>query len=182
MIGSGKRESIKIKTLVMASFLTALSIVFTRFFYVMIPLGNVQAIRLSFGEAPIMLSGLLFGPLLGGLTGLAADVLGVIINSQGAFFPGFTLSSILWGVIPGILGIIFKRDGESLSFIKILTSVAISYIIISIGLNTCWLSIMFKKGMLLLLPGRIISSIANIPIQTAIISTILKYTKDIVKV
>ena len=56
--------------------LTAVSIVLTRVFGVMVPIAGVGALRLSFGEIPIMLTGVLFGPLPGALTGIAADVVG----------------------------------------------------------------------------------------------------------
>ena len=118
------RNSITTRKLVMASFLTALSIVFTRFLFLMVPLGGLPALRLSFGESPIMLSGILFGPLIGGLTGLAADLVGVVINPQGAYFPGFTISSVLWGVIPGILAMYFKKEDNEKDY-SILNSLLI---------------------------------------------------------
>ena len=63
-----------------------------------------MTVRLSFGEIPIMLAGILFGPFAGALTGIAADLLGYMINSAGlAYFPGFTLSAALIGFIPGLL-------------------------------------------------------------------------------
>jgi len=244
------RKGITTRKLVMASFLTALSIVFTRFLYFMIPLGGLPAIRLSFGESPLMLSGILFGPLVGGLSGLAADLIGVVVNPQGAYFPGFTLSSILWGAIPGLISNFFKKNkiekdysivnsiiifllvlgmigvffeekllsinegklylyeepvsllisiifiivfgaliflpiflrgkesgNKFFSFDKVVFMVSISYIIISLGLNTYWLSIIFKKGFLVLFPGRLLSSLACIPIHSMLISTLLRYTK-----
>lgn len=232
-------RAISTKTLVMTSLLTGLSIIFTRFLFFMIPLAGLPALRLSFGEAPIMATGILFGPLIGGLSGLAADLIGVMINPQGAFFPGFTLSSVLWGVIPGLLRFIFKREEEKLDysklnsvilfvlligmlklfissgvleglskptiiifsvvllalvflpmylkgrgkddkifpFEKIVFIISITYIIISLGLNTLWLSIMFDKGFFALFPGRLLSSFASIPIHSIIISIFLKYSK-----
>src|SRR5690554_5360165 len=84
--------------------LTAVSIVLTRVFGVVLPIAGAGALRLSFGEIPIILAGMLFGPGAGALTGLAADLIGYLINSHGgAFFPGFTLSAVLTGLIPGLL-------------------------------------------------------------------------------
>lgn len=56
--------------------LTAVSIVLTRFFGVMLPIAGANALRLSFGEAPVMLAGVLFGPASGALAGVAADLVG----------------------------------------------------------------------------------------------------------
>lgn len=185
-MNNSRRSSMDIKTLVMASFLTAISIVLTRFFYLMIPLAGLPStLRVSFGEIPIMMSGFLFGPLVGGLTGLAADLIGVLINPQGAYFPGFTVSSILWGVIPGVFGQLFRRKGYSkdiFSIKRIGLTVVTCIAIVSVMLNTYWLSIMLGKGVLVLLPGRLISGLANIPIQTLIITTLLKYITNVVRV
>lgn len=181
----GKNSNIMdTRVLVKAAFLTAISIVFTRFLYYFIPLaGGIPAIRLSFGEVPIMMSGMLFGPVVGGITGLAADLIGVLINPQGAFHPGFTLSSILWGLIPGLLFIIFRRKKVYTAIyspVNISVTVAICFIIISLGLNTLWLTTMFGKGFMILLPGRVISSIANIPLQSIIIITLIKYLRSVI--
>ena len=66
--------------------LTAISIVLTRIFGVVVPVAGVGALRLSFGEIPIILAGVLFGPAGGALTGLASDLIGYIINSHGGAF------------------------------------------------------------------------------------------------
>lgn len=54
-----------------------------------------------------------FGSVAGGLAGLVGDVLGVIINSHGApmIHPGFTLSSVLTGALPGIIVILSGKKG-----------------------------------------------------------------------
>ena len=177
---NGKSNNIMdTRVLVKASFLTALSIVLTRFLYFF----PVPTIRVSFGEVPIMMSGMIFGPIVGGITGLAADVIGVLVNSQGSFHPGFTLSSILWGLIPGLLFLIFKKHKtyeKKYSVTNIVITVAICFSVISLVLNTLWLSQLFGKGFIVLLPGRVISSIVNIPVQSLIIVTLMKYLKAII--
>ena len=103
------KSRLSTKTLTQAGFLTAISIVLTRFVSVMIPLaGGLPTLRLGFGELPIIMSGLLFGPFVGGMVGLIADLIGAWAFPQGPFFPGFTLSSMLWGILPGIYGVYFE--------------------------------------------------------------------------
>ncbi len=247
------KKIIDTRALVGASLLTAISIVLTRVFSFILPLAGLPALRIGFGEIPIIISGIIYGPLLGGITGALADLIGVMVNPQGAFFPGFTLSSILWGAIPGVLyslikknkfrfnfnvingmvltiiavGIVFvlfdnkvlamkngayymydkpmhliyavlyvlivalfitipfiitrngKIKNDVYSLDKIAFMITIPYIIISLGLNTLWLSIMFKKGFLILLPGRILAGLIIIPLHTTIVYTILKSFKHI---
>ncbi|MBN2898309.1 MAG: folate family ECF transporter S component, partial [Clostridia bacterium] len=69
--------------LVKAGLLAALSIVFTRVFSFMIPLAGLPALRIGFGTLPITISGILFGPLVGGLVGMVSDLVGFMINPMG---------------------------------------------------------------------------------------------------
>ncbi|SCG83186.1 hypothetical protein DW1_1616 [Proteiniborus sp. DW1] len=241
------------KALVGASLLTAISIVLTRVFSIMVPLGGLPALRIEFGPIPLIISGILYGPFWGGLAGIIADLIGVMINPMGAFFPGFTISSMLWGAIPGVLNLLVKRNklrinyniinGAVLTMIatgivfvlfdnkviavkdgayfiydkpmsiiypilyilvvgffiaipffmtrkketrdnvysidKIAFMISVSYIVISLGLNTLWLSIMFNKGVIAFLPGRILAAIVMIPLHTTIIYTLSKSFKYI---
>ncbi|MDY0234597.1 MAG: folate family ECF transporter S component [Gudongella sp.] len=177
------KNKIDIRTMVKAGFLVAISIVMTRFVYIMLPLAGIQALRISFGDVPLMLSGILFGPLVGGLTGLAADLIGFLINPMGPYYPGFTLSSILWGVLPGLIFIVLrgkKSFEKSLSFRNIVIAVAITAILVSLILNTYWLSILYGKGFLILLPPRFVATLISIPIHSMVIRALVKYLKFLI--
>lgn len=174
-----KRKKIGTNTLVKASFLAALSIVLTRFASIL----PIPTLRIGFGEIPLMISGMLFGPIVGGIVGIASDLIGIMVNPQGPPHYGFTISSMLWGVIPGLYVMYFKRNkGNNLySPAKIGIIVATCFVLISFGLNTYWLSQLYQKGILVMLPGRALSAIINIPIQSIIIIYLMKYLKGILK-
>ncbi|MBC7087182.1 MAG: folate family ECF transporter S component [Tissierellales bacterium] len=176
-----KKNKISLAIMVRAGFLVAISIVMTRFAYVMLPVAGVGALRISFGEVPLMISGVMFGPMVGALTGIAADLIGFLINPQGPYYPGFTLSSALWGIIPGLFVIYFKsrkNDENIYSFNKMLIIAFVTTIIVSVLLNTLWLSQLFGRGFMVLLPTRLIASIINIPIYAFVISYLMKYLKQ----
>lgn len=248
-----RKKAMTTKVLVMASLLTGLSIILTRFISVMIPLGGLPALRFGLGGVPIIISGIMFGPIAGGLTGIVADLVGFMINPQGGYFPGFTLSAALQGIIPallylrinqarkdknytfvnvvtilmlisGVVAVMFNSNilsmnnneiyynNEKLSLVymivfglvvlsfilipiiynkkkrigmdsfysvdKIMFVVTVVYLIVSLGLNTFWLSIMFNKGVLVFLPGRVISGLVTIPLYTSIIYTLSRFFKN----
>ena len=175
-----KERRFDVQTVVKAGFLVAISIVITRFFYIMLPIGGVSGLRITFGELPIMIAGFLFGPIIGGLTGIAADLIGVLINPMGPYFPGFTFSSMMWGVIPGLVMII-SGNGRSFSLKKTMTSVTISYLLISLVLNTLWLSMLYSSAFIVLLPPRILVSVISIPIMGLILNTLLNRLKAFAK-
>ena len=144
--------------------LTAISIVLTRVFGFIIPIAGVGALRISFGEIPIMLSGILFGPIGGAVTGVAADLIGYAINSHGgAFFPGFTLTAALTGFIPGLL---LSKRRKVLQWWQVGLTVLITDLIAGVFLNTVWLTIMFGQGFFVLLPARLLARLVTLPIYT----------------
>jgi len=169
------KEAKRISTfsLAVGGLLTAMSIILTRFFGIYL-IGN--SVRLSFGNIPILLSGALLGPIVGGLTGALADVGGMLITggASGPYFPGFTLSAFLVGFIPGV---VFYKTKSDYKLWKIALSVIIVALVVSFGLNTLWLSILLKKGFWLLLPARVIAAIIMAPIEVAILYLLLTRIK-----
>lgn len=92
------------KTLTSLSLLTTLSIILARVLGVIIPIAGLPALKINFSSIPLMVSGIIFGPAAGFVSGTIADIIGYMINSGGgAFFPGFTLSNALTGMIPGLI-------------------------------------------------------------------------------
>lgn len=178
------KKKLDTRIMVKAALLTALSIVMTRFLYFFVPLAGMPTLRISFGEIPIIMSGLMFGPFAGGVTGVVADLVGVLINPQGAYHPGFTLSSALWGVIPGLFFLVFKKKGsyeKIYSKLNILMAVSVAFIGVSLILNTIWLRQLYGTGFIALLPGRVLNALVSIPLQTLIISTLFKYLKSFIR-
>jgi len=114
--------------IVKAGFLATVSIVLTRFLSLMLLLGGLPALRVGFGSVPIIMSGMMFGPVVGGITGVVADLVGYLINPMGGtFFPGFTLSAALYGVIAGILFKKMKIQNSRLNFNVINAGVMIAF-------------------------------------------------------
>jgi ECF transporter S component (folate family) len=141
--------------------------VLTRIFGIVVPVAGVGALRLSFGEIPIILAGILFGPVGGGLTGLASDLIGYIINSHGgAFFPGFTLSAALTGVIPGLF--LYKRR-DSLGLYRIGATVLVTDLVTGVFLNTLWLTILYGQGFFVILPMRLLARLVTLPVYTVVL-------------
>ena len=101
------------KRLARLSFLIALSIILTRFLSLRIAIGGVGGIRIGFGVLPIILAGIGFGPLAGGIVGAISDIVGYFINPIGTYMLHFTLTSFLTGFIPGFLIYISKGNKNS---------------------------------------------------------------------
>lgn len=141
----------------------------------MLPIGGIMGIRISFGDIPIILSGLLFGPLSGALAGVVSDVIGAVFLSPYGYFPGFTLSAALTGAIPPLVLMLFKNKDLKVSHIFI--SLLITDVITSFFLNTLWLNMMTGKAFLVLLPPRLIARAILLPITTSLIYILNKKVK-----
>lgn len=162
------------KSLVLAAIFVAMNIILSRLGAIMLFNGSV---RFSFGNIPLILSGLVLGPGAGAMTGGIADLLGFFINSHGgAFHPGFTLSSILTGTIPGI--VMFLSPTKKSSLLNVVVSNISILIIVSLLLNTYWLSQLQGNAYLVLLPARaatsIIITVLNILITYPLIKSLEK--------
>lgn len=149
----------------------ALNIILTRYFSYMVYIGGAQAVRLSFGEIPLMLSGFILGPAYGAFTGALSDLVGYPLNPQGAYFPGFTLTAAITGFLPGLMG---KWIQKPLSLKAVTIIVGITTITTSLILNTLWLNLIIGKAFALLLPPRIIATFILIPIYVVVIRLLLK--------
>lgn len=166
------------KKLAGCGFLIALSIILTRVFGVILPVAGVGAVRLSFGAIPIMLAGLLYGPLAGFLTGVAADLLGFALNPMGgAFIPGLTFTAGLSGALPVFILSYRHRLFPALhsaGFGSLLLAVAVTELLCSLFLNTLFLSLALGKGFWVLLPARALARAILIPIYSLVLHILIK--------
>ena len=94
----------KPRNLAVCAMLAALSVIFAR---LIIPMPNAFT-RFSIEAIPIVISGLLFGPIAGGVVGFVADLVGCLFSGYG-YNPLFAVPPILYGVLPGILAFIVAQ-------------------------------------------------------------------------
>ena len=111
----------------------------------------------------------LFGPVAGGLFGGTLDILKYIIHPTGAFFPGFTISAMVGGVLYGCF--LYKRP---ISFWRVLAAELTVSIICNMLLGTLWLSMLYGKAFMALLPMRVFKNIMMWPVNSILFYTIGK--------
>lgn len=145
--------------------LVAMSVVLTRFASIRITIGGIEGIRIGFGTFPIILAGLLFGPLLGALTGALADVIGFALSPMGPYFPHFTLTAALYGVLSGVFGHFpFRAKG-----LRLFLAVAIPQVGIGCLLTPYFLHTLFGMPWKVLLVPRLVSTPFNVLFSTLLL-------------
>lgn len=123
------------------------------------------AIRLGFTFLPIALTGMIYGPVAGGVVGGLGDVLGYILNSSGgAYFPGYTISGVLTGVIYGIF---FYR--QKITIGRVVLAKLTNLILIELLLTTLWVQITTGDAYFVIMAGRLVKCLVCFPIEAAII-------------
>lgn len=165
------------RRLVYLSFLIALSIILTRIFSIRIAIGGVEGIRIGFGGLPIIIAGILFGPLAGGVVGAVSDVLGYFINPMGAYMPHFTLTSSLTGFIPGF--IVYYLFKQKINYLSLLISIAVGQAITSVILVPIFLEMLFALPTKVTVVPRIIGQSIHVPIYAYVVKVLLRY--DLIK-
>ena len=100
MRGGGIALFGNLRVMVVAALLAALSIVLGKY----LAINLSETVRLSFENLPLIMAGLFFGPLVGGVVGAVADLVGCILVGY-AINPIITLGGILIGAVSGAIGL-----------------------------------------------------------------------------
>ena len=119
--------------------LIAIDVIFTR------PLAiNTSLMKIGLGFTAEVLSAMLFGPWWAAITAAMADLLGSLIFPTGAYFPGFTISVVLMGIVYGIF--FYKKDKIRM-FPETVIPAVINTCILGLLLNTLWMTVLYtSKG------------------------------------
>lgn len=153
-----------VKNVVLCALLAAIAVVLG---YFTIQIGDY--IKIGFSGMPNQIVAYMFGPVVGGIFGGALDFLKFIIKPTGAFFPGFTFDAILAGMIYGSF---FYR--KKISFWRVLIAEFTVVLIVNMGFATYWLSVLYGKGFMVLLPARVIKNLIMWPINSVLLFTVMK--------
>ena len=118
------KKTMTTKTLAYCAMLAALQVVLAR---LIIPMPAADT-RFSLEQIPIVLAGLMFGPLAGAMVGFSADLVGCLFSGFG-YNPLFGLPPILYGVFAGLLR---RYVSDKTSFLRVLLTYAPAVILGSI--------------------------------------------------
>ena len=152
-------------TLTLAAMLTALGIVLG---FLKIPINQIIEIR--FGSLPIGIAGMSLGPGIAAIVGALTDIGGYLVKPTGPFFPGFTISGIVSGLI---FGFILYNKKPTLA--RIVAAEAVHTLIVGIIMNTYWLDMMYiKKGFFVTLVARLPKELVMLPINILMLYIVLE--------
>lgn len=143
----------------MSAMLVTLDIVFTRLLAV-----NTPVMKIGFGFAAVALTALLYGPYWAMLTAALGDFVGSILFPVGPFFPGFTLTASLTGLIFGLC--MYGKRGSS--FRPVLAAF-LNCLLITLLANTAMISYISGNDFSVLFATRIVQFVVMFPVQALVL-------------
>ena len=152
--------------------LIAVEIVLSRFLSV-----SAWNTKIGFAFVPVVIAAVLLGPVYAGIVGAVADLLGAVLFPIGAYFPGFTLTAFLTGLVYGL----FLHKEQTVP--RVIGAVAINQGILSLFLNTFWISVLygspFKPLLITRLPQTGILTVVQIVVIIVIAKVIPRIKKEV---
>lgn len=125
--------------------------------------------------------GMLFGPAVCMMMGFCTDVLGFMLNpgTGGGYFPGYTLTAMVAGVIWGVC--LYRPGGKpegKLSFpLRTLAARVLVTLVCNVFMNTLWLAVQGGKGLWVTLIGRLPTQLALLPMQYLLLLLVLPFVR-----
>ena len=180
-----KSSKMNLRLLTTSSILVALGVVLSFF---RIPISAVTEITLT--GLPIAAGGYLFGPWVGMLIGALIDVCGFFIAPKGPFFPGFTISTALIGMIYGLFlyrewwdknirqqGLLYA--GTKGLALRIIVAHLLKTVFISLLLNCFWLSVFYGMTFKVVFLASVPKEGINFPIEVFLIYNVVQILKRV---
>ncbi len=152
------------RILAMAGMFLALQVVLDVYLSVMV----TPTMRVSFGFLSMGLSGALLGPVPVMLQAVAADVIAHFLKPAGAYFPGYSLTALLNGVLYGSL--LFERRPQGFrGLVRCFAVKGLVNLFLNVLLNTVWSAMLTGKAFFVLLPPRALKNAISWPIESLLL-------------
>lgn len=126
----------KLLKIVLTALLIALNVVLER----LVPTYKIWSQDISFGFVAIAFAAAFLGTPYAAIVAGCGDLIGSLIFPFGTYFPGFTATNCIYGII---LGEFLHKNA---TLIKITICVLLNKVVCSLALNTLWISIMYRGG------------------------------------
>lgn len=120
------------KQIALLALFTAVEIVISRFLSF-----SVWNMKIGVAFIPVMLAGCFAGPVGGLVVGGLSDFLGAVFFPIGAYFPGFTATAALTGLVFGLC--FYKKVNLS----RVIVAVVSTQLVCGMLLNTIFVSVLY---------------------------------------
>jgi len=149
-----------IRKIAISALLLAFEVIFNRVLAL-----NTPIVRVGLGFAALAVCAMLYGPWWTAVVAALGDVIGALLFPTGAFFPGFTVTAAITGLIFG-----FGLSGGKITWKRALIVAVLDSLLVSYLANTAMIALFFSsKGFTTLLAARTVQLAVYIPIKFLVI-------------
>lgn len=128
--------------------------------------------RITFGLLAIAVCGYLFGPSPAMLIAALSDILVTLLRPVGPYFPGYTLTAALSGLVYGLA---FYQKEVKLP--RVLLAQAVVSVLLNLGLNTLWAVLVQGRALAAILPIRLLANSIGYLVYIAALFPMLLFIK-----
>ena len=168
----------KSKKIILSAMLLSILLVLSRFLSI-----KSSFLVISFSFIPMTLAGIYLGPKYSAIIAGIGDLIGAILFPFGAYFPGFTVSAALMGLVYGIF--LYKKPGEERKNFKFVIELILSSVIvlggIKIFIESYFLNILYGKAYFAVIASRIVTQSIMLPVQVITIFLLEKALRPFIK-
>ncbi len=159
------------KIIAVMGILVALEVIIARF-------GTIrpaESLKLSLDFIPIAAAAILFGPVPAMIIGILADILGAFLFPVGPYFPGFTLTAALTGLMYGL----FLHKSQAMP--RVILAVLLQQWILSLFVNTFWLKLLYGMPYWPTLASRLVQCAVLTAVQLVLIPILARAIRRVQK-
>ena len=127
---------ITLRQLTVSALLIALDVVFSRVLAI-----NTPLMKIGLGFAAVAVAAMLYGPAWAALTAALGDLIGALLFPTGAYFPGFTATAALTGLIFGLF--LYRREK---SWLRAFLAALCNCLLVTLLLNTLMIAVFFRSS------------------------------------
>lgn len=158
------RQFSSVRTLAVCAMFVAMRVAVGSLF---IPVSDNLRIYFSFFVTALGAS--IYGPLMALADGFVSDLLGIMLFPSGAFFPGYTLNSMLGSLIYALF---FYR--QNLSVTRVFLAKLTVNVLVNILLGSLWSAILSGKGFYYYAAKSVLKNLALLPVETLIMVLVFR--------
>lgn len=167
------KRKFDIKALVTLALLVAMQVVLEKLCAI-----NTLTVKIGFGFVPVAVGAMLYGPVGGGVVGALGDIVGSLLFPTGAYFPGFTVTAALIGVVWGLF-LPQKHLGYP---VRVVLPAVINNIVLGLGVNTLFIALLYThKHYTAMLVSRLPEYAIMLPLTLIFIPIFEKITEKLLK-
>ena len=133
-----------------------------------------DSLKISLAHLALAPTAVFFGPVVAGMQGALSDILGFLLKPTGPYFPGFTITAMLLGLVYGVS--LYKTKH---TMPRIIVTRVIVMVFINLLLNTVFLTMLYGPSRLATLPVRAMKNLIQLPFDCILLMAVCNTLKRI---